>query len=107
MRLHLHLLWPWPRAHLPVAHSALLPRSPSAPALPLHLTCSFLPRNVQIIGYARSQLTTEQLRAKLAPRLEGSQEEKDAFLQRCTYIQGEPFACFHFLSLGSKFIILS
>lgn len=54
------------------------------------LACSFLPDNVSIIGYARSPLTDQQLRDKLRPRLEGSDKERDAFLQHCTYVQGAP-----------------
>lgn len=57
------------------------PRPPPAP-------CSFLPRNVAIIGYARTPLTDEQLREKLAPRLAGGASEVRAFLDRCTYVSG-------------------
>ncbi len=49
---------------------------------------SFLPRNVAIIGYARTQLTNQQLRDKLRPRLKGSDKERDDFLGRCTYVAG-------------------
>ena len=49
---------------------------------------SFLPRNVAIIGYARTQLTDQQLRDKLRPRLTGSDKEKEDFLGRCTYVAG-------------------
>lgn len=40
------------------------------------------------MGYARSPLTDQQLRDKLRPRLSGSDEERDAFLKHCTYVQG-------------------
>jgi hypothetical protein len=56
--------------------------------------CSFLPRNVAIIGYARTQLTDEELRAKLRPRLEGGSNEVDKFLELCTYVQGGPPSLF-------------
>ena len=49
---------------------------------------SFLPRNVAIIGYARTQLTDQQLRDKVRPRLKGSHQDKESFLDRCTYVAG-------------------
>lgn len=49
---------------------------------------SFLPRKVAIIGYARTQMSDEQLRTKLRPRLKGSEKEVDKFLEGCTYVSG-------------------
>lgn len=42
------------------------------------------------MGYARSQLTDESLRAKLRPFLEksGPKDQVDGFLAQCTYISG-------------------
>lgn len=54
---------------------------------------SFLPRNVAIIGYARTQLTDQQLRDKLRPRLKGSHQDKESFLERCTYVAGGSWCC--------------
>lgn len=62
---------------------------PSPPPFPLPPR-SFLPRDVAIIGYARSPLTDEQLRERLRPRLGSNTEEVEAFLQRCTYVAGGP-----------------
>ena len=61
---------------------------PSHPPHAFPPWCRFLPRNVAIIGYARSQLTDEGLREKLRPRLAGSGDEADAFLQLCSYVAG-------------------
>ena len=52
--------------------------------------CSFLPRNVAIIGYARTSLTHEKLRDKLRPGLKVGEADADAFLERCTYVAGAP-----------------
>ncbi|KAL4419711.1 hypothetical protein ABPG75_006809 [Micractinium tetrahymenae] len=59
------------------------------PALQFLFRNGFLPHNVSIIGYARSPLTDHQLRDKLRPRLSGGEEERDAFLKHCTYVQGD------------------
>lgn len=80
---------------LPLGRGAL-PPAPPCPHSPLHHlppSSSFLPRNVAIIGYARTALTDQQLRDKLRPRLKGSEREQDAFLERCTYVAGGPRCC--------------
>ena len=46
----------------------------------------FLPKDLQIIGYARSKLTNESLREKLQGHLKG--EGATDFLSRVTYIPG-------------------
>ena len=59
----------------------------------------FLPKDLQILGYARSKLTNESLREKLKGYLKGG--EVTEFLERVTYIPGsydgdEGFqACWH------------
>lgn len=49
----------------------------------------FLPKATQIIGYARTALTHDGLRERLAPFLKGDPEQVDRFLQLCTYHQGD------------------
>ncbi|EFN53828.1 hypothetical protein CHLNCDRAFT_36395 [Chlorella variabilis] len=58
------------------------------PALQFLHHNGFLPRKVAIIGYARTQMSDEQLRTKLRPRLKGSEKEVDKFLEGCTYVSG-------------------
>ena len=74
-----------PRPSLPPACLPLCLRTTTR----THATaCSFLPRNVSIIGYSRTAMTSQQLRDKLRPRLDGNDLEVGAFLQRCTYVAG-------------------
>jgi glucose-6-phosphate 1-dehydrogenase len=48
-----------------------------------------LPTNTHIVGYARSSLTSDNLREKLRPYLSGGdEEEKAAFLSICSYLSG-------------------
>jgi len=74
-----------------------LAKKKTYPAL-FELYCAqLLPRNVQIIGYARSKLSDEDLRERLHPFLDkkanelaGDASDKlDAFLKLCTYSQGQ------------------
>ena len=48
----------------------------------------FLPKDLQIIGYARSKLTAEDLREKLKGYLKGEDDLIGEFLGRVTYISG-------------------
>ena len=48
----------------------------------------FLPKDLQIIGYARSKLTVEDLRNKLKGYLKGEDDLIGDFLGRVTYISG-------------------
>jgi glucose-6-phosphate 1-dehydrogenase len=50
--------------------------------------CRFLPKNLQIIGYARSKLTAEELREKIKGYLKGEEAEVKEYLSRVTYIPG-------------------
>lgn len=66
-----------------------LARKKTYPSLFFLHANKFLPRDVKIIGYARSALTNEQLHDKLRPHLTSDiQAEIDEFLGICTYIQG-------------------
>ena len=49
----------------------------------------FLPFRFSIVGYARSELTNEQLRDRIKPYLKGEEESVSQFLNACSYIQGE------------------
>ena len=58
------------------------------PALYFLFKNNFLPENTRIIGYARSNLTDDDLRDRLRPSLKGSAGDVDRFLNICTYISG-------------------
>jgi len=69
-----------------------LAKKKTYPALFALYSKSFLPTHIQIIGYARSPLTDQQLRDKLrqylpkgTPEVEG---QVTSFLQLCTYMSG-------------------
>lgn len=74
---------PVPPSSLPALHTPhCAARDPAAAR-------RFLCRNVQIIGYSRTALTDEELRARLRPTLAGDIAEKELFLSRCTYVAGD------------------
>ncbi len=50
---------------------------------------SYLPKRLQIIGYARTVLSDDDLRNQLRPYLKGDPFQIDEFLAFCTYQQGE------------------
>lgn len=51
---------------------------------------SFLPEKTAICGYARSKKTDDEFRDHIAPYLKGGDEdEKNAFLDKCTYRSGK------------------
>eukprot|EP00775_Hariotina_reticulata_P006254 gene6254-6492_t len=66
-----------------------LAKKKTFPALFALYTKGFLPRATQIIGYARTALTHDGLRERLAPFLKGNPEQVERFLQLCTYHQGD------------------
>ncbi len=49
----------------------------------------FLPARLQIIGYARSELTVAQLHERLRPFLKGDAKAVQSFLDVITYTPGE------------------
>ncbi len=48
----------------------------------------FLPKNLQIIGYARSKLTDNDLKEKITGYLKGDEGKIKEFLDRISYIAG-------------------
>lgn len=48
----------------------------------------FLPKNVAIIGYARSKLNVRDLRATVAEHLKGANEDVSRFLDLISYMPG-------------------
>ena len=50
--------------------------------------CRFLPEDTEIIGYARSQLTANQLHERVRPFLKGSETAVQEFLSSISYVQG-------------------
>ncbi|KAK3236562.1 hypothetical protein CYMTET_53303 [Cymbomonas tetramitiformis] len=66
-----------------------LAKKKTYPALFKLFEKSFLPKDVIIIGYARSAMTNESLRDQLRGYLKGKKEEVDAFLQLCIYVAGQ------------------
>ncbi|KAI3425139.1 hypothetical protein D9Q98_008910 [Chlorella vulgaris] len=65
-----------------------LARKKTYPALQFLFQHGFLPSNVAIIGYARTDMNDDKLREKLKPKLVGSDDDIDKFLKRCTYVAG-------------------
>lgn len=60
----------------------------------------YLPRNVNIIGYARSKMTDQQLKERVKQFLKGDQKVTEAFLDKLSYCSGgqlrarkKPCAC--------------
>ena len=49
----------------------------------------FLPGDTQIIGYARSQLTANELRERVKPFLKGNEKTVKEFLSSISYVHGE------------------
>ena len=47
-----------------------------------------MPKNLKLIGYARSKLSDEDLHSKIRDHLKGDDKTKDDFLSRVTYVQG-------------------
>jgi len=65
-----------------------LAKKKTYPAL-FSLFCEgYLPARVQIIGYARSSMSSADLREKLHSSLTGDSTLKTLFLDKCTYVQG-------------------
>lgn len=52
------------------------------------LVSRFLPKNLKLIGYARSKLSAEDLHKKIKGYLKGDDKIKDEFLSRVTYVPG-------------------
>ena len=48
----------------------------------------FLPKNLKLIGYARSKLTDSDLHNKVKDYLKGDDKTKDEFLSRISYVPG-------------------
>uniref|UniRef100_A0A061S3M8 Glucose-6-phosphate 1-dehydrogenase n=1 Tax=Tetraselmis sp. GSL018 TaxID=582737 RepID=A0A061S3M8_9CHLO len=66
-----------------------LAKKKTYPALYELFAADFLPEELDVIGYARSGLTSGDLRAKLKPFLKGDETFVSQFLNRCTYISGQ------------------
>ena len=50
----------------------------------------FLPRRLQIVGYARTAMSADDLRARLRPYLKGGAPEAvERFLSHCSYLHGD------------------
>ena len=54
----------------------------------LIVTHRFLPKNIKLIGYARSKLSNSDLHEKIKCYLKGDDKTKEEFLDRITYVQG-------------------
>lgn len=52
------------------------------------LSCRFLPKNLKIIGYARSKLSDDDLKEKIKGYLKGEEAQVKEFLDRIHYIPG-------------------
>ncbi|CAG9464164.1 unnamed protein product [Pedinophyceae sp. YPF-701] len=65
-----------------------LAKKKTYPALFTLFAEGFLPKNVRIVGYARSAMDDEALRERVSGHLDAAPHIKKAFLDRCTYVQG-------------------
>lgn len=76
-----------------VGASGDLAKKKTYPSLLSLFAGHLLPSNVRIYGYARSKITSEDLRDKLRPYLTGKakQIDVDNFLSRCYYQSGESY----------------
>ena len=54
----------------------------------LIVTHRFLPKNLKLIGYARSKLSNSDLHEKIKGYLKGDDKTKEEFLARISYVQG-------------------
>lgn len=66
-----------------------LAKKKTYPALFALYSKGFLPAHLQVVGYARSQMTAHALREQLRPYLKGPANKVDAFLELCDYRAGE------------------
>ncbi|GMH35965.1 hypothetical protein BSKO_03833 [Bryopsis sp. KO-2023] len=66
-----------------------LAKKKTYPALYALFSKGFLPDNIQILGYARSNLKDEELRDRLKGYLKGEESKINEFLSLCTYKQGQ------------------
>ena len=48
----------------------------------------FLPKNLKLVGYARSKLSNDDLHKKIRDYLKGDDKTKEEFLSRVSYVQG-------------------
>eukprot|EP00842_Homolaphlyctis_polyrhiza_P001820 jgi/Hompol1/2639/HPOL_000478-RA len=74
-------------------HAGDLAFKKTYPALFGLLRNGFLPKNYQIVGYARSSLDLDEFKRRISSRIKfHNEKEKDLlpqFLDRCTYISGQ------------------
>ncbi|KAG2501354.1 hypothetical protein HYH03_001144 [Edaphochlamys debaryana] len=66
-----------------------LAKKKTYPALYELFKKGFLPRRLQIVGYARTKLTTQELRDRLRGFLDKDTEAVEQFLNACSYVAGE------------------
>ncbi|EFJ52396.1 hypothetical protein VOLCADRAFT_103053 [Volvox carteri f. nagariensis] len=66
-----------------------LAKKKTYPALYELFKKGFLPRRVQIVGYARSKMSSQELRERLRAHLERDCECVEQFLNCCSYMAGE------------------
>jgi hypothetical protein len=67
-----------------------VPTAPRPPPPGTPMPRSFLPKRLQIVGYARSALSDGELREQqVRPHLRGEPALVEGFLACCTYLQGE------------------
>ncbi|CAK0786708.1 Glucose-6-phosphate 1-dehydrogenase, cytoplasmic isoform [Coccomyxa viridis] len=66
-----------------------LAKKKTFPALFTLFRKGFLPKNLKLIGYARSKLSNSDLHEKIKGYLKGDDKTKQEFLDRITYVQGQ------------------
>ncbi|GFR42548.1 hypothetical protein Agub_g3455, partial [Astrephomene gubernaculifera] len=81
-----------------------LAKKKTYPALYELFKKGFLPRRLQIVGYARSRMSTQDLRDRLRPHLSRQPAECECveqFLNSCSYLAGEYDAPAGYEALGA------
>lgn len=68
------------------------------------VVCRFLPKNLGIIGYARSKLNIDDLRATVAKHLKGTTEEVSQFLGLISYLPGA-YDCAEGFQVDQRFFL--
>ena len=71
-----------------IGASGDLAKKKTYPALFELFQSGFLPRQVQVVGYARRDKTDDAFRTHIGGHLMGKPADKEAFLRQCTYCKG-------------------
>eukprot|EP00172_Hildenbrandia_rubra_P003056 Plantae.Rhodophyta-Hildenbrandia_rubra.ctg4456.p1 GENE.Plantae.Rhodophyta-Hildenbrandia_rubra.ctg4456~~Plantae.Rhodophyta-Hildenbrandia_rubra.ctg4456.p1 ORF type:complete len:521 (-),score=110.42 Plantae.Rhodophyta-Hildenbrandia_rubra.ctg4456:2539-4101(-) len=77
---------------LVIGASGDLAKKMTYPSLFSLYDCHYLPKNVTIVGYARSEKEDDEFRKSIREHLKGDDDsKKDEFLEKCIYRNGESY----------------